>query len=81
MGAVGWPVALIQLCGDMEAADVGVSHDDHDAENDRVDCPTCGTAIIPAAGIEDDIDEAEGDAPAPRKRKAARQPTTPLKRL
>ena len=42
----------VQLCGDMEAAEVG-----HDAENDRVDCPTCGTAIIPATGIEDDIDE------------------------
>ena len=28
-------------------------------------------------GIEDDIDEVEGDAPVPRKRKAARQPTAP----
>ena len=71
-------VISVQLCGDMEAAEVGVSHvDGHDAENDRVDCPTCGTAIIPAAGIEDDIDEVEGDAPVPRKRKAVRQPTAP----
>ena len=65
-------VISVQLCGDMEAAEVG-----HDAENDRVDCPTCGTAIIPATGIEDDIDEVERDTPAPRKRKAVRQPTAP----
>ena len=70
-------VISVQLCGDMEAAEVGDSHDGHDAANDRVDCPTCGTAIIPAAGIEDDIDEVERDTPAPRKRKAARQPTAP----